>query len=147
MNHWIALNGADYDAVKKTSKQGIVFEESISPYDIPQALRAFKTADEKWHIELRYLAAEPVTHEKLLNVSLQKGKNSGRIYSIIIGPISHQADAAAIVQQIQKALGEKLRELAKKSKSSDENSEIAKRRYSVPLKIAEAYGSELFATA
>lgn len=58
---------------------------SLSPYDIPVAVRGYTEEDQFYVIEFRYLTDEPVEVEKRGNLlQCGVGVNSGRIYRVCI---------------------------------------------------------------
>ena len=57
---------------------------SVSPYDVPDAMRAYMRPDDSsmFTIEFRYATAEPIEYRKSGAVTLGIGRNSGRLYQI-----------------------------------------------------------------
>jgi hypothetical protein len=83
---WIPLKPEQLDAKQQEASKGMHFEFSLSPYDIPESVRGYYCPDRKrFVIELKYITEEPLNERKLSNhVTVQEGKNSGRIYNVLI---------------------------------------------------------------
>jgi hypothetical protein len=84
---WLPAESATLEKASIESERevgGVRFKVTLSPYDIPQAVRSF--LDDNGHvyiIELKYLTEEPTT-EKIHNefACIDVGQHSGRIYKI-----------------------------------------------------------------
>ena len=55
--------------------------DSISPYDIPEAVRAFKDG-QRLIVEFKYATEETYRSVHKGNITLKVGRNSGRLYRI-----------------------------------------------------------------
>ncbi len=133
MTDWIRLNP---EQVSKEARQvkrqnGVEITLTLSPYDVPDAVRgAFDSSLKRFVIEFSYIAEEP--WEKRVQdqfVALRIGKNSGRIYGIEIDVVAMQASVIGLKMQlpkiVNKAIDKELRTDGKK-RHRQKNYEIAK---------------------
>jgi hypothetical protein len=83
---WIPLDPKQLDAKQEEASKGMHLEFSLSPYDIPQSVRGYYCEDRKrFVIEFKYITEETLNERKLAeHVSVQEGKNSGRMYKVFI---------------------------------------------------------------
>src|SRR2546421_147313 len=83
---WIPLDPKTLDAKQEEASQGMHFEFSLSPYDIPQSVRGHYCEDiKRFVIEFKYITEEPLNERKLAgHVTVQEGKNSGRLYKVFV---------------------------------------------------------------
>jgi hypothetical protein len=85
MSAWMRLEPDNLDRQKKNASHNrINIEVSLSPYDIPEAVRGFES-NGSFVIEFRYLGDEQTEIKASQNgdeVKFEVGKNSGRLYRI-----------------------------------------------------------------
>jgi len=81
---WLQLDPAEFETDGEQMIKGVVFHISISPYDIPQAVRGrYDEQARHFVIEFKYLSMESTCHSRVdEHVVLKLGEKSGRIYSI-----------------------------------------------------------------
>jgi hypothetical protein len=72
---------------------GVTFDVMMSPYDVPRQVRGNYDKDlEHFVIEFDYLDSEPLKERRVDRyVSLQVGKNSGRLYRIEVDTVALNA--------------------------------------------------------
>lgn len=82
--NWLPIKSDDFDVKSKGKRDGIHFEVSMSPYDIPQKVRGFFCKNRKrFVIEFKYLTDEATKQRKLTpEVVASEGIKSGRLYTL-----------------------------------------------------------------
>lgn len=98
-SEWSDVPAKEINKPKERNQQGVKIQFMLSPSDIPAAYRAVDK-DGKYIIEFKYLSSpEPTrTTEQGDGVSLEIGKNSRRIYKIILTPKSLCANESKSVE-------------------------------------------------
>lgn len=88
MNTWLKLDQRSLNAPKVTSSSsGVRLEVSLSPFDVPEAVRGFASNEEVgwFKIEFRYADSEdPVRKEVSETMVIEEGKGSGRLQAILV---------------------------------------------------------------
>tara|TARA_B110001469_G_C9586877_1_gene291149 strand:- start:99 stop:533 length:435 start_codon:yes stop_codon:yes gene_type:complete len=81
---WSSLEAQKLDKPRTEKTNGMKLEVSLSPYDIPQAARAYYCAEkDRFIVEFRYLTEEVQTPRAIQeHTTVYEGKNSGRLYAI-----------------------------------------------------------------
>lgn len=81
MNTWLKLDERSLNEPQVKSKSGVRLEISLSPFDIPEAVRGFKEAGSGWFcVQFRYPDSEDgVTRTVSDTMTVEEGKESGRI--------------------------------------------------------------------
>ncbi len=84
MNTWLPVQEREFDKSNSKTHDGITIQVSLSPYDIPEAVRGFREANTPWFvIEFRYISSEPTRTQELdQNLALILGRHSGRLFAI-----------------------------------------------------------------
>jgi hypothetical protein len=84
MNTWLPVQEQEFDKANSKTQDGITVQVSLSPYDIPEAVRGFREVNSPWFvIEFRYISSEPTRVQELdQHLALTLGKNSGRLFEI-----------------------------------------------------------------
>ena len=66
MNTWLPVQEREFDKSNSKTHDGITIQVSLSPYDIPEAVRGFREANTPWFvIEFRYISSEPTRTQEL----------------------------------------------------------------------------------
>jgi hypothetical protein len=103
---WIEVDPKAVNLPKTEKLDGVEVTVMMSPYDVPQALRGrYDDTSRRFVIEFRYLGEEETrdeTHRE--HVVLRLGKNSGRLYGIVLDV---DAMKASWVQLVLLALKER----------------------------------------
>ena len=105
-SEWIRLNAEEIDAKERAGHKGVHLEFSLSPYDIPDRVRGYYCDKVKrFVIEFRYMTEEPLTERRLSeHVSVKEGKNSGRLYDVLIDVDAMNVDTiTAAIGEAQQA--------------------------------------------
>lgn len=113
MNPWIPLDANDLDEKHKGTRGGVVFNYSLSPYDIPEAVRGNYCPDsKKFIIDFKFITEETLVERALTeHANAKVGVNSGRIYSISLDITAKGVQAANA--QIESTLNEAVVSLAR----------------------------------
>ena len=84
MNEWIQLDGDKYAEMEKRKDGSFSFKVSVSPYNIPEAVRASQCAAGPCVIEFRYIGGndERTIKHSRDRVTFYVGSTSYRIYKI-----------------------------------------------------------------
>ena len=145
MNRWTTVETEEFDKAKRTRREGIKIEVSLSPYDVPEAVRGSYCAErKKFIIFFKYLSKEATRPRRISeHISVNEGVRSNRMYEIEI-----EIDVTALnVEQIQlevtpilKDFYESLPEPKHRNSSDDSIS-----REGVTGEIIERYRNEIFA--
>jgi hypothetical protein len=97
--NWLSLTGPQVPITKEVSRVvgGVECKVSLSPYDVPQAIRGYEDKEKHWFIiELKYLTEEPIIEKQPDEFTrIEIGRNSNRIYRI-------KFDLKAIEEQLKK---------------------------------------------
>lgn len=113
MERWVQLDTKVLDKPKVKDLNGIRVAVSLSPYDIPSAVRGFRDPQSKWFvIEFRYLTeeakSEPIGDER---VKIVNGLKSQRIYQIHVNVEALQANEVSLGVKINDESNPRLRNL------------------------------------
>jgi hypothetical protein len=118
MAEWLKLKNIPIEA-QRPPPPGVLFDVVVSPYDVPEAVRGFKTQHGRFRIEFRYIDG-PEPHGPVLklddHVTAMEGRFTSRLLALevdldAIGARSvgvafstSQSLAARLKQRIQSAL-------------------------------------------
>jgi hypothetical protein len=131
MSNWISIDHRDINLTKSSENfKGIKVNIYVSPYDIPEALRGYyDTGIDKFIIEFYYISDESVKRNKQSDhITLEIGKNSNRIYKIIIDVKSIKAntiDLNLIPKKVESAIDQFVNSIEPRERKN-ENYKIAK---------------------
>lgn len=132
MSEWIKLDPRAFSAkARQTRRQGgIEIAVTLSPYDIPDAVRGqFDEHLSKFVIDFNYIEDEDwERHTSNEGIQLRVGKNSGRLYGIEVDVATLNAGQVALRLELPKLVGKAIEaELsATKLFSRKENYRLAK---------------------
>jgi hypothetical protein len=102
---WIRLDVSHLNEVQKEEKGGITLESSLSPYDVPEAVRGHLDDPREWFvIEFRYITSEPTVEVGEDPVKILRGKRSGRIYQIRVRAPKSLPSEVEVPNMARKAL-------------------------------------------
>jgi hypothetical protein len=91
---------------------GVVFDVIVSPYDIPEAVRGFKTPNERFRIEFRYIDGnEPSGPERSLgeHVVAFEGRHTGRLLALEADVVAMGAQTVGVsITPVQERLRQQL---------------------------------------
>src|SRR6266576_220275 len=84
MKEWLPVDSTELNKPHTQRINGVKVEVSLSPYEIPRAVRGYKEASSNFFvIELKYLTQETTkTVQVRDHVVVEVGQNSGRLYKI-----------------------------------------------------------------
>jgi hypothetical protein len=123
--------------VQKEENGGIKLESSLSPYDLPEAVRGHLDDPKGWFvIEFRYITSEPTVEVGEDPVKILRGKRSGRIYQIRVRTPKSQPSEVEVPNMARKAL--------EHLKRSGEQSFGPRRRINVIEHVLEEKREDLF---
>jgi hypothetical protein len=93
MSGWIEVDSQKINPPTQVNVNGVTFDVMMSPYDVPRQVRGNYDKDlEHFVIEFDYLDSEPLKERRVDRyVSLQVGKNSGRLYRIEVDTVALNA--------------------------------------------------------
>jgi len=96
--HWLQLDPVEFEDDQQQTINGVVFHISVSPYDIPSAVRgAYDEKKARFIIEFKYPSNESSRETKVdEHVTLRLGSNSNRIYAIEADIQAMEADAVLL---------------------------------------------------
>jgi hypothetical protein len=133
VSEWIKLDPQFFSAraTQRKRQDGIQIAVSLSPYDIPDAVRGrFESRLGRFVIEFSYIEAEKWDlHPHREGLFLRVGKNSGRLYGIEVDVKQHHGQPIALTMRLPKLVSKAIdAELAqnRKADSRQENYELAK---------------------
>lgn len=147
MTAWTDVEVESFDRLERTKRAGVKIEISLSPYDIPEAVKGCFCPDHnKFVISFRYLSKEGLT-EKIINENLTvcEGIESGRVYEIYIDV--HAINAETVSLEVKPILDEFYESISKKLSSSSDLVTSGSSRISsagVTGEIIERYQNEIF---
>jgi hypothetical protein len=103
---WISVSQHELNEVESKEQRGIKLQFMLSPADLPTAWRGYHLADTTVVVEFKYLSSN---ESKLIEhqgegVSLEVGKNSKRIYRIILDVTKIPFSGAIMVSRAAVAL-------------------------------------------
>jgi hypothetical protein len=81
---WLPLDPSEFDDDGEQTINGVLFHLSVSPYDIPLAVRgSYDDKRSRFVIDFKYMAMEDTKERSIEDhVVVRVGKQSGRLYSI-----------------------------------------------------------------
>jgi hypothetical protein len=127
INQWLPLDPKTLDNLQEETKKGVHVEVSLSPYDIPEALRGYYSEDKKkFIIELKYISDETLVEKKVSDhMQLLEGKNSQRLYGFRID--AQGLDLSAISSVIKNELDPiKIRNIASDESRKEINEKLVR---------------------
>ncbi|MDU9032399.1 hypothetical protein NHG95_04480 [Pseudomonas corrugata] len=103
---WISVSQHELNEVESKEQRGIKLQFMLSPADLPTAWRGYHLNDTTVAVEFKYLSSnESKTIEQQGDgVSIEVGKNSKRIYRIILDIIKIPSSGAIMVSRATVAL-------------------------------------------
>lgn len=119
---WESVPVKDLNKPVTKDQNGVKIQFMLSPSDVPAAWRARKVEKEnsghQYEIEFKYLSSpEPVRIESQGNgVELEVGKNSKRIYKIILNPSEICENESEV--QVEIRMGVLVKDVVKKQEKS-----------------------------
>lgn len=126
MKDWLEVDTARFRQDRTEEiRQGVRIKMAVSPYDVPQGVRAYR--DDRtgnFAIEFKYLVEDEPhvqTEHENQHVSVEIGKNSKRIYRIMLDVIAMQCDIVGLAVE---AIEELPREHNRLSNSYDLTKQI-----------------------
>lgn len=130
MDSWIPVNTSEINELRVVSLHGVNVNVYLSPYDVPRGIRGyFDREADRFAIEFQYIVKEPT--KKLDGkdgvVTVYVGKNSGRLYRILINVNKIKVDHVALEVRVSELVSEKISELKKKMQKRKENYDVAGR--------------------
>lgn len=116
MSNWLNVNPVDFAKTTKKQVGGVEVDAVISPYDVPDAVRSYFDVSTNSHaLEFTYGGkSEPmISVTKSGHITLEEGKNSGRLYRILVHPKvspgkhvpDYLASVFAVLSEAQKDTG------------------------------------------
>ena len=143
MNRWTTIKTEEFSRSRKTADEGIKIEISLSPYDVPEAVKgSYCSEHRKFIISFKYLTKESTKSRRIGDYILVKeGVGSNRL-------IEMEIDVTALnVEEIKLEVAPILKDfyesLPRPSYSDPLNHPISRER--VTGEIIEKYRNEIFA--
>jgi hypothetical protein len=135
MGEWLRLKEAP-PSPGNVPVAGVVFDVIVSPYDIPEAVRGFKTPNGRFRIEFRYIdGTEPSGPEKSLDqhVVAIVGRHTGRLLALeadveAIGVQAVGVSITTVKDRLRQQIDSALNAVAKTRTSSEAKSVFEKAR-------------------
>jgi len=120
MSDWVAVDPSEFTTWEKKRLNGVMVNVSVSPYDIPEAVRAFRAPNSNWfHIQLKYSIPEALTLEKISSdMEVVYGINSRRVQEIRIDLTHFPHQEQAALQKLQHAVWTAIDYVANQSRRS-----------------------------
>ncbi len=105
MQEWVPLNRLKVNQATKQIIDGVELEIYVSPYDVPEGVRGNFNADKKhFVIDFRYAGGETenlYSEEVEPHITLHLGRNSRRIYHIVVDTVSLGAKEVGLVLGVE----------------------------------------------
>lgn len=116
----MAVDPSEFTTWEKKRLNGVMVNVSVSPYDIPEAVRAFRAPNSNWfHIQLKYSIPEALTLEKISSdMEVVYGINSRRVQEIRIDLTHFPHQEQAALQKLQHAVWTAIDYVANQSRRS-----------------------------
>lgn len=144
MSNWIRLDAQKFsnESTETKRQDGVKISVSLSPYDIPEAVRGmYDRALKRFVIEFKYLATEPwrrLAHEP--TILLRVGENSGRLYGIEVDLASLDEVGVELQMRLPKMVNKAIdRESADQSWKA-----LRARNYEIAKSVISTRRDELF---
>jgi hypothetical protein len=101
---WLELNQIPLNEWRQEELNGVLVQVSVSPYDVPIAVRGYPDSDPGWFvIEFKYATEEELRPaEGAPHIVLLLGKNSGRIYKIRINRKALAVEKVGLELKVEK---------------------------------------------
>lgn len=128
MAEWIQVDPTAVSPSSLKDVHGVELNVQISPYDVPRQVRGnYDTSLTQFVIEFRYLGDEPLRDQRLdQHVTLQVGRNSGRLYEIHVDVDSLRAQKVQLRLHLGQVVSEGIRQLAASRPERTKNYELAR---------------------
>jgi len=83
-SQWLTLDPTEFENDAEQTINGVLFHVSVSPYDMPQAIRGgYDEGTRRFVIEFKYLSREETRTQQVDDhVTLRLGERSHRLYAI-----------------------------------------------------------------
>ena len=103
---WISVSQHELNEVESKEQRGIKLQFMLSPADLPTAWRGFHLNSTTVAVEFKYLSSNEakVIQDQGDGVSIEVGKNSKRIYRIILDVMKIPSSGAIMVSKAAGAL-------------------------------------------
>ena len=103
---WITVSQHELNEVESKEQRGIKLQFMLSPADLPIAWRGYHLADTTVVVEFKYLSSKESTliEPQGDGVSMEVGKNSKRIYRIILDVMKSPSSGAIMVSRASVAI-------------------------------------------
>jgi len=87
MEHeWIKIDKDIIDKPREVEFRGLQIQVTVSPYDLPEAVRSYTSDDgQLFVIEFKYIGEEETVRKGGGSIHIHTGRNSQRLYKIEIG--------------------------------------------------------------
>jgi hypothetical protein len=121
MEHdWIKINKEAIDKPRQMEFRGLQIEVTVSPYDLPEAVRSFSD-DGKFIIEFKYLGAEETISRDLGNsVRIEAGRNTQRVHRIELElDMWSAAEKGVRISMVEKAMESLGKDSSHKSRTTN----------------------------
>lgn len=103
---WILVSQQELNEVESKEQRGIKLQFMLSPADLPTAWRGYHSNSTTVVVEFKYLSSSEAkaTHDQGDGVSIEVGKNSKRIYRIILDVMKIPSSGAIMVSKAAGAI-------------------------------------------
>lgn len=104
---WISVSQHELNEIESKEQRGIKLQFMLSPADLPTAWRGYHINSTTLVVEFKYLSSNEakVIQSQDDGVSIEAGKNSKRIYRIILDLLKIPSSGAIRVSKAANALG------------------------------------------
>ncbi len=101
LEEWISVSQHDLNEVASQEQRGLTLQLMVAPADLPSAWRLTRVKGNTMEVEFKYLGgSEPKLVEQCPNnITLEVGKNSKRIYKIILDMLSVPASGELMISR------------------------------------------------
>lgn len=142
MSDWLKLDQSKLarDRAETRTERGVEIRLTLSPYDVPEAVRGYVDEQlKRFVIEFRYIQEEDwMRKEHDAHLGLRIGKNSSRLYGIEIDTAGLGASRVLLNTTVAEMVDRALDSL-----SEQPNGERRKGNYSVAKAVVDTESSEL----
>jgi hypothetical protein len=99
---WIPIDTSTSDVPTEKRVRGVLVKVILSPYEVPREIRGgYDSSEDRFAIEFRYITEEPfrvIKHDE--HLSLCVGRNSGRLFRILIDVTALRAEHVQLQLEI-----------------------------------------------
>lgn len=125
MSDWIPIQPDEVKTAPVRKPANIEINLSLSPYDVPEAVRGYCMERKKFVIEFKYINDEPTRVERTDEFLVRVGRHTGRLYEIEVDADRLGARSVTL-KTLPEQIDSAIESLARRHEGRRDNYNVAK---------------------